>query len=75
MGIKKKILASKYKELALDYTKYYQEENYFSVDLSDIFALGYQVYYIENFILPYLKESIKRDLGVDVNIPTHKKLY
>lgn len=53
-------------------------ENYLPVSISELHemakAMGYEITYCDHFTLPFLKEKVKEDWGIDLTLPTHVKM-
>ena len=49
------------------------KENYFSFNYSALFSLG-EVRYIDNYVLPFKREQVLRDFGIELKNPTHTKI-
>lgn len=52
-------------------------ENYFPIYLEDLLEkipVGYEIMYLDHYILPYAKAKVKEDIGVDLVDNTHCKI-
>lgn len=52
-------------------------ENYLPLSVETLrkrIPSGYKVVYEDNFLLPFLKDSVKRDFNIDLTHPTHTKM-
>lgn len=53
------------------------KENYLPLYREDLLAMipmGYDVIYHEHFVLPYIKRTVKQEVGIEMKDPTHLKL-
>ena len=51
-------------------------ENYFALSSNDVLQLkpyNHELVYFESYTLPYIKETVKKDFGYEITLPTHVK--
>jgi len=66
----------KYKYLQPNWNREVRE-NYFPLYREKLLSMipdNYSILYHEHFTLPYIKESVKEDLGIEIKDNTHLKL-
>ena len=52
-------------------------ENYLPVDIEPFISMVSQYYnieYLDHYTLPFLKEQIQKDIGINLDMPTHAKI-
>jgi len=66
--------------LKYSYTENWEREvreNYLPISVEDFMSLipdSYEVVYSEHYVLPYIKQQIKKDSGINLNDATHFKI-